>query len=137
MEAKDGSTRLSFCWATRQKSDANRHQELEPINQFCRPKAELELGAADPRGYNISKTAIAFAGSLILRRATEIIQHPDFLPDTVATLVGEFAEVFALCARMEKTEFGIELVELVLHGIEIGQWLGRERNYRRTHFCEP
>jgi hypothetical protein len=41
--------------------------------------------------------------------------------------VGELAEILTLRARMKKTELGVELIELVLHRIEIRERFRRER----------
>ena len=61
---------------------------------------------------------------MIPRRTPEVIQHPDFLPNPVATFLGELAQVFALGVRVEKTELRVELIELVLCGVQFCQRIG-------------
>ena len=47
-------------------------------------------------------------------RATEVVEHPDFLPYAIATFVRDLAEVFALGGMMEKTQLAIHAIELLL-----------------------
>src|ERR1039458_1804816 len=62
-------------------------------------------------------------GSVVTGAAPEVIEHPDFLPDTVTAGLGDLSEVVAFVMGMEKAQFGIEAVELVLNRIEVRQRL--------------
>lgn len=52
--------------------------------------------------------------SLVSHRATEIVEHPDFFPNPIATFVRDLAEIFTLRRVVEKTQLSIHAIQLLL-----------------------
>src|SRR5271155_1433059 len=61
--------------------------------------------------------------SLVARRAPQVVEHPDLLPDTVPALLGDLSVVLPRPVRIEEPELGVHPVELALGVVQVGQRL--------------